>query len=76
MSNTSQKSEHRYTASGPTYRRLRALLQSHGLTLSVEAIDRLERFEGTEDDVRLVAALLIDTGERDLATSLLRNVEG
>lgn len=65
-----------YTADGPTYRRLRHRAEDVGETALVAAIDRLCDFEGTEDDVRLVARHLVLAGEHDLAASLLRNVEG
>lgn len=65
-----------YVADGPAYRRLRAQMVARSMHSAVDCIDRLEAFAGDEADVRIVAGLLTQFGERETAASLLRNVEG
>ena len=65
-----------YNADGPAYRRLRAQMVARSMHSAVACIDRLEAFAGDEADVRIVAGLLTQFGERETAASLLRNVEG
>lgn len=65
-----------YHADGPAYRRLRREAVARNDNSLVAALDRLEGFEGTEGDLRWVAALLRARGEVATSDSLLRHVEG